>query len=75
MTIHEQIVQDVETVTQDTLLRLKLFDFLQFLKATLPQQPNRDKILSHAGTIDDNEAKEVLRIIHDEFNRIDGEWH
>ncbi|PSL22965.1 hypothetical protein [Dyadobacter jiangsuensis] len=75
MTIHEQIVQDVETVTRDTLLRSKLFDFLQSLKATSPQQPNKDKILSFAGTIDDNEATEVLKIIADEFNRIDGEWH
>lgn len=75
MTIQDQIEQDVATVTENAGLRSQLFDFLQSLKTTLPQQSNREKNLSHAGVVQDDEAQEMLKIVREEFGKVDGEWH
>ncbi len=75
MTIQEQIIQDVATVTQSAGLKSQLYDYLQSLKSNRPQQPNKDAVLSYAGTIRNDEAQEVLKIINEEFGKVDGEWH
>ncbi|MCE6991007.1 hypothetical protein [Dyadobacter sp. CY323] len=75
MTIQEQIQQDVNLVSENSILQTQLFDFLKLLKANLPFRRNVQQVLSHAGVIDDAAASEVTKIINDEFGQIDGEWH
>jgi len=75
MSIQQQIIKDVAAVTESADLKSQLYDYLQSLKSNTPQQPNKDKVLSFAGTIPDDEAEEMLKIIDDEFGKVDGEWH
>ena len=75
MTIQEQIIEDVATVTESTGLKSQLYDYLQSLKSNALLQPNKDEVLAYAGTIQNDEAEEMLKIIDDEFGNIDGEWH
>lgn len=75
MTIQEQIRRDVATVTKSADLKSQLYDYLQSLKSNNPQLPNKDEVLSFAGTIPNDEAEEMLKIIDDEFGKVDGEWH
>ncbi|MDR6805451.1 hypothetical protein J2Y45_002240 [Dyadobacter sp. BE34] len=74
MTIQEQIIQDVATVTENTGLKSQLYDYLQSLKSNKLQQPNKDAVLSYAGTIQNDEAEEMLKIIDQEFGKVDDEW-
>ncbi|TLV02260.1 hypothetical protein [Dyadobacter luticola] len=75
MTIQEQIQNDVELISENSSLQTQLFDFLKLLKANMPVRSNVDQVLSHAGTIDNDAAREITQIINDEFGKIDGEWH
>lgn len=75
MTIQEQIQHDVALISENSYLQTQLFDFLKLLKANMPLKRNVDKVLAHAGDIDDEAAQEVTQIINEEFNKIDGEWH
>lgn len=75
MTIQEQIIRDVATVTKSADLKSQLYDYLQSLKSNNPQLPNKDEVFSFAGTIPNEEAEEMLKIIDDEFGKVDGEWH
>lgn len=75
MTIQEQIQNDVNLISENSILQTQLFDFLKLLKANMPLRRNVDQVLSHAGVIDDEAANEVTQIINDEFGKIDGEWH
>jgi len=75
MTIQEQIAKDVAIVTQSADLKSQLYDYLQSLKSDVQLQPNKHKVLSYAGTVQNDEASEVLKIINDEFGKVDNEWH
>ena len=75
MTIQEQIQQDVNLVSENSILQTQLFDFLKLLKANMPLHRNVEQVLSHAGVIDHVAASEVTKIVNDEFGQIDGEWH
>ena len=75
MTIQEQIRLDVALVSESSNLQSQLFDFLKLLKANMPMRRNVEKVLAHAGTIDDEAAAEVKKVIDEEFGKIDGEWH
>ncbi len=75
MTIQEQIIQDVATVTESAGLKSQLYDYLQSLKSNALLQRNKDEVLAYAGTIQKDEAEEMLKIIDDEFGNVDGEWH
>ncbi|MCF0041133.1 hypothetical protein LXM24_13615 [Dyadobacter sp. CY399] len=75
MTIQEKIEQDVAWVSQSSSLQAKLLNFLQSLKVQSSSKRNVERVLSHAGTIEDSAANEVTKIINEEFGRIDGEWH
>ncbi|MCF0062907.1 hypothetical protein MUK70_07970 [Dyadobacter chenwenxiniae] len=75
MTIQEQIEQDVAWVSRSSSMQAKLLDFLRSLKTQTAPKRNVERVLSHAGTIDNSAAVEVTQIINDEFGKIDGEWH
>ena len=73
MSIQEQIQLDVDAISENSLLQSQLFDFLKLLKATLPVRGNVGMVLSHAGNLDDASAKEITRLINEEFGKIDNE--
>jgi len=52
-----------------------LFEYLQALKSSTNPKANRDKVLAFAGVINDDDAKEVSKVISEEFGEIDEEWH
>jgi len=74
MTIQEQIQQDVALVSENSSLQTQLYEFLKLLKANMPAKRNIEKVLAHAGVIDNATAQEITRIINEEYNKIDGEW-
>ncbi|MCE7072857.1 hypothetical protein LZG74_21260 [Dyadobacter sp. CY327] len=75
MTIQEKIDKDVAWVSRSSSMQAKLLDFLQSLKIQTSPIRNVERVLSHAGTVDDSAANEVTQIINAEFGKIDGEWH
>ena len=75
MSIQEQIQQDVAVISENSHLQTQLFDFLQLLKANMPLRHNVDKVLSHAGSLDNDTAQEITKIVNDDFGQIDNEWH
>ena len=75
MSIQEQIQLDVAMISENSRLQTQLFDFLKLLKANMPIRHNVDKVLSHAGSIDNDTAREITQIVNEEFGKIDGEWH
>jgi len=75
MSIQEQIQLDVAMISENSRLQTQLFDFLKLLKANMPLRRNIDHVLSHAGSIDNDTAREITQIVNEEFGKIDGEWH
>ena len=75
MSIQEQIQLDVAMISENSRLQTQLFDFLKLLKANMPLRRNVDNVLSHAGSIDNDTAREITQIVNEEFGKIDGEWH
>jgi ElaB/YqjD/DUF883 family membrane-anchored ribosome-binding protein len=74
MILREHIIKEVKTI-EDLQLLNQLFEYMQMLKRTVNQvSPNREKVLQLAGSLTDEEAGEVRKIINDEFNQIEGEW-
>lgn len=75
MTIQEQIQRDVALISENSYLQTQLYDFLKLLKANMPRKRNVDEILALAGTIDNDDALKITRIINDEYSKIDGDWN
>lgn len=74
MILKEQILQDVNRIGNHQILN-QLYYYLQSIKKLVPQEKaNKDTILSFAGLLSDEEAKELTKIINSEFNKIEGEW-
>lgn len=71
MILREQIIKEVNAIADLQLLN-QLFEYVQVIKRTENQiTPNRERVLQLAGSISDEEAEEVRKIINDEFNQID----
>lgn len=76
MTIREQIVKEVVNTEDSGLLQ----EVLAFLKQkegrqrdpSLPPRGSYEAIMSHVGTISDEDAQEMHDIIDREFNNIEG---
>jgi len=75
MSIQDQIQLDVNMISANSHLQTQLFDFLKLLKANMPLSHNLDKVLSHAGTLDNDSAEEITKIVNEDFGKIDSEWH
>lgn len=74
MILREQIIKDVNTIADLKLLN-QLFDYVQVLKRTVIQvTPNRERVLQLAGSMNDEESKEIKQIIENEFNQTEGDW-
>ncbi len=71
MILREQIIEDVNAIADLQLLN-QLFEYVQVIKRTENKvTPNRERVLQLAGSITDEEAEEVRKIINDEFNQIE----
>jgi hypothetical protein len=74
MILKEQIIKDVNTIADLQLLN-QLFEYVQVIKRTVGKvTSNRKNVLQFAGSIDDEEAKQVRQVIDNEFNQLEGEW-
>lgn len=74
MILREQIIKEVNAIADLQLLN-QLFEYVQVIKRTENKvTPNRERVLQLAGSITNEEAEEVRKIINDEFNQIEGEW-
>ncbi|MBD0257396.1 MAG: hypothetical protein ICV83_16885 [Cytophagales bacterium] len=71
MILREQIIKEVNTIADLQLLN-QLFEYVQVIKLTENKvTPNRERVLQGAGSITDEEAEEVRKIIKAEFNQTD----
>ncbi|HEX8328572.1 MAG TPA: hypothetical protein VF629_13605 [Hymenobacter sp.] len=74
MHLRARIIDDVNSIADLQLLH-QLFDYVQVIKRTAAQvAPNREAVLSFAGTLDDAEAQAQRQTLTQEFGRIEGEW-
>ena len=74
MILKEQIIKDINAIADLQLLN-QLFEYVQVIKRTETKvTSNRERVLQLAGSITDEEAKEVRKMVNDEFNQIEGEW-
>jgi len=74
MILREQIIKEVNAIADLQLLN-QLFEYVQVIKRTENKvTPNRERVLQLAGSITDEEAEEVRKMINHEFNQIEGEW-
>lgn len=74
MLLREQIIKEVNTIADPQSLN-QLFEYVQLIKRTLNKLvPNREAVLQLAGSLTDEDTAEVQKIIHDEFNQIQGDW-
>ena len=71
MILREQIIKEVNAIADLQLLN-QLYAYVQMIKRTDNKvTPNRERVLQGAGSITDEEAEAVRKMINDEFNQID----
>ncbi len=73
MTLQQNIICEIQTIDEVNVL-LEIQGFLQKLRLQRrSQQRNMAAALQFAGSIDDEEAREMRACIDSEFNKIEGE--
>jgi hypothetical protein len=74
MNIRARIIRDVNTIADKQLLS-QLYSYMQLLKCK-PHQliPNREAVISFAGTLTDAEAANLSHTLSREFGQLEGEW-
>ena len=75
MTVREQIIKTVVT-TEDSRLLQEVLTFLQSRQrdSHRPRRGSYEAFMQYAGTISEEDAKEMTDIVNREFNNIEGEW-
>ncbi|MEZ4887301.1 MAG: hypothetical protein R3E32_21395 [Chitinophagales bacterium] len=74
MTLQQSIIREIQTIDEVNVL-LEIQNFLQKLRLQRrSHQSNMAAVLQLAGSIDDEEAREMRVCIDSEFNKIEGEW-
>lgn len=75
MTVQEKIFMNIQEIGNPKLL-YQILKFIELLKQHEDVKPrgNIEKIKKLAGTLPDENAAEMKKIINDEFNNIEGEW-
>jgi hypothetical protein len=53
---------------------MEVLDFVKKIKAFDNYPSNKESVMSFAGVISDTEAEEMINIVQEEFNDIEGEW-
>lgn len=72
--IKQQILTNLEEISNPTLL-LQILDFLRIMRSSETMMiSNRSAVLDHAGSIDDDEAAEMKEQINREFSKTEGDW-
>ena len=74
MNTRQQIQHDVALISENKFLQSELANVLKDLRNKIQPTRNIDRVLAHAGRIDDKAAKEVTEIINTEFGKIDQNW-
>lgn len=74
MTIKEQILVDLKNIGDPKLL-YQILNFIKTLsKYTESSKGNVSDILKFAGILPDEEAKQMIKDIDEEFSHIEGDW-
>lgn len=73
MTLQQNIIREIQTI-EDLNALFEIQNFLQNLQKIRFQKPNTAAVLQFAGSISDEEAKEMKECIDSEFNNIEAEW-
>jgi len=69
-----RIISEIESMDNPSILG-QVFDFLRLLRRSSPKpKSNRKAVLGLSGTLSSADAKEMEKIIRQEFNHIEGEW-
>lgn len=72
--LKQQIIKEINALKNPGILG-QVFDFLRLIRRMDPKpKSNRSAVLSLAGSISNEEAEEMQKIIDQEFNNIEGEW-
>lgn len=71
--IRSQILSSLESVSNPQIL-MEVLDFVKKIKAFDNYPSNKESVMSFAGVISDTEAEEMINIVQEEFNDIEGEW-
>ncbi len=73
MSIKEQILIAISHMDNQQQLN-ELLEYVRKLNADADKGSNVKRVLSFTGTISDEEAQRMRKIIDEEFNTIEGEW-
>ena len=74
MTIKQQLIAEIESIDNPTTLS-QLFEVLQLVNQNIQTQTKRkNPVMQFAGCLDNDDAQAMRTTIHNEFNKIEGEW-
>ncbi len=74
MTIREQIISDLNELSNQKLL-YQILEFIKILKKNVTaKKGNREDVLQFAGILTDEEASAIQNDIGEEFSKIEGDW-
>jgi hypothetical protein len=72
--LKQRIISEIESLDNPGILG-QIFDFLRLVKkSAMGPRSNRKAVMSLAGSLSSVDAKEMEKIINEEFNGIEGEW-
>lgn len=74
MTIREQIISDLNDLSNQKLL-YQILEFIKILKKNVTDKKgNREDVLQFAGILSDEDASAIQKDIGEEFSKIEGDW-
>ena len=74
MTIRERLSKDINRI-QNPILLNRILEFIQLISPkNSSDKGNVNQLMKYAGSLPDEDANEMKKIINEEFNKIEGEW-
>lgn len=74
MTIRERLSKDINRI-QNPILLNRILEFIHLISPkNSSSKGNVNQLMKYAGSLPDEDAKEMRKIIDEEFNKIEGEW-
>ncbi len=74
MTIRERLSKDINSI-QNPIILNRILEFIQLVsQKNTSNQGNVNQLMEFSGSLPDEDAKEMQKIINEEFNKIEGDW-
>jgi hypothetical protein len=74
MTIRDQILIDLGKIENLRIL-YQVLEYLRLIRKNIEEgQGNIDEVLAFAGSLPEEDAKEISQDLENQFNEIEGEW-